>query len=250
MKGFGRSKWRYRLMLFGLYVFYLTHKATCHFEKLNLCVTVVQANFINSFLFNRIGERPFACDHPNCGKTFTRNEELTRHKRIHSGLRPFSCSVCGKRFGRKDHLKKHVKTHQRAAAVPLMAHIPLAASAMPYHYLNAVNSWITPMWYFSNTIIICVCKEILNDVKSLIFLNIPICTNTTIRYVPNHTFNFPMHNFIHIRQKLHFVNKFCMCSIYFHADISSKSILLIKIVYFAYNEILMKILPMLLKRSR
>lgn len=27
------------------------------------------------------GERPFVCDNPSCGKSFTRNEELTRHKR-------------------------------------------------------------------------------------------------------------------------------------------------------------------------
>jgi len=46
-----------------------------------------------------------------CGKTFTRNEELTRHKRIHTGLRPYPCSACGKKFGRRDHLKKHMKTH-------------------------------------------------------------------------------------------------------------------------------------------
>lgn len=57
------------------------------------------------------GERPFKCDVETCGKTFTRNEELTRHKRIHSGLRPYPCSACGKKFGRRDHLKKHMKTH-------------------------------------------------------------------------------------------------------------------------------------------
>ncbi|EFN61759.1 Transcription factor Sp1, partial [Camponotus floridanus] len=58
------------------------------------------------------GERPFKCDVESCGKSFTRNEELTRHKRIHTGVRPHSCVVCGKRFGRKDHLKKHTRTHE------------------------------------------------------------------------------------------------------------------------------------------
>lgn len=57
------------------------------------------------------GERPFRCEEEGCGKSFTRNEELTRHKRIHSGLRPYPCDSCGKTFGRKDHLKKHARTH-------------------------------------------------------------------------------------------------------------------------------------------
>lgn len=64
------------------------------------------------FFFPFTGERPFKCDFEGCGKTFTRNEELTRHKRIHTGIRPHACFVCGKRFGRKDHLKKHMRTHE------------------------------------------------------------------------------------------------------------------------------------------
>lgn len=60
-----------------------------------------------------IGERPFVCDNSACGKTFTRNEELTRHKRIHTGLRPYDCHICSKKFGRKDHLKKHQRTHEK-----------------------------------------------------------------------------------------------------------------------------------------
>jgi len=73
------------------------------------------------------GERPFKCEADHCGKSFTRNEELTRHRRIHSGLRPFGCPDCGKRFGRKDHLKKHVRTHyqQRYQLIPILpSHYP------------------------------------------------------------------------------------------------------------------------------
>lgn len=85
------------------------------------------------------GERPFKCDEKNCGKTFTRNEELTRHKRIHSGLRPFPCTQCGKRFGRKDHLKKHTRTHLQPRglyAVPVMLPIDAWASTPPgYSYV-------------------------------------------------------------------------------------------------------------------
>jgi uncharacterized Zn-finger protein len=59
------------------------------------------------------GERPYICDFLECGKSFTRNEELTRHKRIHTGLRPYACDICNKSFGRKDHLKKHTRTHEK-----------------------------------------------------------------------------------------------------------------------------------------
>ncbi|KAI8485625.1 hypothetical protein Bbelb_366440 [Branchiostoma belcheri] len=61
------------------------------------------------------GERPYPCDHPGCGRAFARNEELTRHRRIHTGVRPYPCTECGKAFSRKDHLTKHAKTHLKGA---------------------------------------------------------------------------------------------------------------------------------------
>ncbi|CAG7820239.1 unnamed protein product [Allacma fusca] len=58
-------------------------------------------------------QRPKRFHCPHCQVAFSNNGQLRGHIRIHTGLRPFPCSICGKKFGRKDHLKKHTRTHQR-----------------------------------------------------------------------------------------------------------------------------------------
>ena len=46
-----------------------------------------------------------------CEKRFARSDELSRHRRMHTGEKKFACSMCGRRFVRSDHLMKHEKRH-------------------------------------------------------------------------------------------------------------------------------------------
>lgn len=56
-------------------------------------------------------ERPYACFLENCKRRFTRSDELARHMRIHTGQKPFKCSICNRAFSRSDHLTTHIRTH-------------------------------------------------------------------------------------------------------------------------------------------
>ncbi|GFO25782.1 early growth response [Plakobranchus ocellatus] len=56
-------------------------------------------------------ERPYPCPVENCGRRFSRSDELARHIRIHTGQKPFQCPICCRSFSRSDHLTTHKRTH-------------------------------------------------------------------------------------------------------------------------------------------
>uniref|UniRef100_A0A674MCF0 C2H2-type domain-containing protein n=1 Tax=Takifugu rubripes TaxID=31033 RepID=A0A674MCF0_TAKRU len=56
------------------------------------------------------GEKPFSCT--VCGKKFRLMGNLKSHGRvIHTGEKPYSCNICGKSFNQSGNLKTHLKIH-------------------------------------------------------------------------------------------------------------------------------------------
>ncbi|XP_058025126.1 zinc finger protein 485-like [Ahaetulla prasina] len=54
-------------------------------------------------------ETPYKC--MECGKAFTRNNQLNSHKRMHRKEKPYKCVECGKGFRRNCDLTFHKRTH-------------------------------------------------------------------------------------------------------------------------------------------
>ena len=57
----------------------------------------------------KANDKTFSCS--ECGERFSRNYNLTRHMRTHTGEKPFTCPVCRKRFTQGGGLKEHMVTH-------------------------------------------------------------------------------------------------------------------------------------------
>ncbi|XP_019752637.1 oocyte zinc finger protein XlCOF6-like [Hippocampus comes] len=55
------------------------------------------------------GEKPFTCS--VCGQSFSFKQNMLRHEKQHFGQKPFQCSVCSRRFSNRGLLLSHLSSH-------------------------------------------------------------------------------------------------------------------------------------------
>jgi len=78
------------------------------------------------------GEKPFKCK--QCNKAYRQLNSLTDHtRRVHTGVRPFVCTICGERFFCSTALKYHMRKH--TGECPLSCKI-CGKKFMNPHYLR------------------------------------------------------------------------------------------------------------------
>jgi len=56
---------------------------------------------------------------PDCDKSFNNASNMTRHRRIHSGDKPYQCSHCSLAFGNSSNRRKHERTCKRKSGSPI-----------------------------------------------------------------------------------------------------------------------------------
>ncbi|CAL1274910.1 unnamed protein product [Larinioides sclopetarius] len=93
----------------------MKHHAQTH-SDIPICYSGLESN--NDVIFDGANistkskyfpPKMFGCS--RCPYITTRMDNLRRHELVHTGDRPFKCTLCSRSFTQNTHLKKHIRTH-------------------------------------------------------------------------------------------------------------------------------------------
>ncbi|KAK2820994.1 hypothetical protein Q5P01_023953 [Channa striata] len=128
----------------------IKHQRSKHLNELfrhpcPYCGKMVSMNTLTRHKLMHTGQRPFKCTVPECDKFFRSTSEVKRHVLYHHSTdRPFKCGVCEKAFVKMCYLTAHAKVH--SGVKPFVCHICGKAFLKLYsmqRHKNLVHTFIS-----------------------------------------------------------------------------------------------------------